>query len=33
MLFVAMTRNAADPAEYFRLPGDQTVTMGSHVDV
>jgi len=30
---VAMARNAATPAEYYRLPDDQTVTMGGRVDV
>jgi KUP system potassium uptake protein len=32
-IFVAMARNAANPAEYYRLPDDQTVTMGGRVDV
>jgi KUP system potassium uptake protein len=32
-LFVALAHNAADPAAYFRLPGDRTVTMGSDVDL
>ncbi|HEX2703040.1 MAG TPA: potassium transporter Kup [Solirubrobacteraceae bacterium] len=32
-IFVAMARNAANPAEYYRLPADQTVTMGGRVDV
>ena len=31
--FVAMARNAANPAEYFRLPDDQTVTMSGRVDL
>ena len=30
-LFVTMARNAADPAKYFRLPDDQTVTMGGRI--
>ena len=30
-LFVTMARNAADPARYFRLPDDQTVTMGGRI--
>jgi KUP system potassium uptake protein len=30
-LFVAMARNAADPAEYFRLPDDQTVTTSGRI--
>jgi KUP system potassium uptake protein len=32
-LFVMLAHNAADPAAYFNLPGDRTVTMGSDVDV
>jgi KUP system potassium uptake protein len=32
-LFIVMARNAANPAEYFGLPEDQTVTMGSQVDL
>jgi KUP system potassium uptake protein len=28
-LFLAISRNAADPSEYFRLPVDRTVVMGS----
>jgi len=32
-LFVALAHNAADPAAYFRLPADRTVTMGSDVDI
>jgi hypothetical protein len=30
-LFVAMARNAANPAEYFRLPDDQTAMGASEV--
>jgi KUP system potassium uptake protein len=30
-LFVAMERNAASPVEYFRLPHDRTITMGSQI--
>jgi KUP system potassium uptake protein len=30
-LFLTMSRNAANPAEYFRLPDDQTVTMGERI--
>jgi KUP system potassium uptake protein len=30
-LFVAMARNAANPAEYFRLPDDQTITMSGRI--
>jgi KUP system potassium uptake protein len=32
-LFIAISRNAASPVEYFALPGDRTVTMGSSIDV
>ena len=32
-LFIALAHNAANPADYFCLPDDQTVVMGSHVDV
>jgi KUP system potassium uptake protein len=32
-LFVALSRNAASPVEYFGLPGDRVVALGSHVDV
>jgi KUP system potassium uptake protein len=32
-LFIAISRNAASPVEYFKLPGERTVTMGSSVDV
>jgi KUP system potassium uptake protein len=32
-LFVGLAHNAADPAAYFALPTDRTVTMGSNVDV
>ena len=32
-LFVAIAKNAASPVEYFRLPFDQTVTMGAHISV
>jgi KUP system potassium uptake protein len=31
-LFVAISHNAADPVEYFALPGDRTVFMGSHIE-
>src|SRR3954466_1512942 len=30
-LFIAMARNAASPVEYFGLPGERTVTVGSQV--
>jgi KUP system potassium uptake protein len=33
LLFIALAHNAANPSEYFGLPGDQTVVMGTHVDV
>jgi KUP system potassium uptake protein len=33
VLFLALARNAADPAAYFCLPADRTVTMGSAVDI
>jgi KUP system potassium uptake protein len=33
VLFLTLAHNAADPAAYFGLPVDQTVTMGSAVDV
>jgi KUP system potassium uptake protein len=32
-LFVTLAHNAANPAEYFGLPADRTVVMGSQVDV
>jgi KUP system potassium uptake protein len=32
-LFVAMSRNAASPVDYFRLPGDRTVTIGSQIEL
>jgi KUP system potassium uptake protein len=32
-LFVAMSRNAASPVEYFRLPHDRTVVIGSQIDL
>jgi KUP system potassium uptake protein len=33
MLFLFLAHNAADPASYFNLPPNRTVTMGSAVDV
>jgi KUP system potassium uptake protein len=33
VLFLVLAHNAADPAAYFGLPVDRTVTMGSPVDV
>jgi KUP system potassium uptake protein len=32
-LFVAMSRNAASPVEYFHLPGERTVTIGSQIEL
>ena len=32
-LFVTLAHNAANPAEYFGLPTDRTVVMGTQVDV
>ncbi|MDT4961800.1 MAG: system potassium uptake protein [Pseudonocardiales bacterium] len=32
-LFIALSHNAASPADYFRLPVDRTVVMGSRVDL
>jgi KUP system potassium uptake protein len=32
-LFVAISRNSASPVEYFHLPDDRTVTMGSHIEL
>jgi KUP system potassium uptake protein len=32
-LFVAIARNSASPVEYFHLPDERTVTMGSHIDL
>ena len=32
-LFIGLARNAASPAEYFNLPDDRTVVMGSHIDL
>jgi KUP system potassium uptake protein len=33
VLFLALARNAANPAAYFGLPVDRTVTMGSPVEI
>jgi KUP system potassium uptake protein len=30
-LFSALARNASSPAEYFRLPADQVVALGSQI--
>ena len=32
-LFIGLAHNAASPAEYFHLPDDRTVVMGSHIDL
>jgi KUP system potassium uptake protein len=32
-LFVTLARNAADASDYFRLPRDSVVSMGSHVEL
>lgn len=32
-LFLATSHITADAAEYFRLPRDRTVIMGSHIEV
>ena len=32
-LFVAMSRNAASPVDYFHLPGERTVTLGSQIEL
>jgi KUP system potassium uptake protein len=32
-LFVAMSRNAANPVEFFGLPSDRTVVTGGHIEV
>ncbi len=32
-LFTAMSRNSIQPSEYFCLPDDQTVVLGSHIDL
>jgi KUP system potassium uptake protein len=32
-LFMLISRNAASPVEYFQLPADQVVSMGSHIDL
>jgi KUP system potassium uptake protein len=30
-LFVVMARNAESPADYFRLPAERVVTLGSRI--
>jgi KUP system potassium uptake protein len=32
-LYVALARNASSPADYFHLPADRTVTIGSTIDL
>jgi KUP system potassium uptake protein len=32
-LFVAISRNSASPVELFRIPDDQTVILGSHIEL
>ncbi|MCU1689752.1 MAG: Low affinity potassium transport system protein kup, partial [Jatrophihabitantaceae bacterium] len=32
-LFIGLAHNAASPAEYFALPEERTVVMGSHIDL
>ncbi|HET6551296.1 MAG TPA: potassium transporter Kup [Solirubrobacter sp.] len=32
-LFLAISRNAANPVEIFHLPDERTVTMGSHIEL
>jgi KUP system potassium uptake protein len=32
-LFLKMAHNAANPADYFGLPNDQTVTMGERINL
>src|SRR3954452_10808861 len=32
-LFLAISRNAADPVQIFHLPDDRTVVMGSHIEL
>ena len=32
-LFITLTHNAANPADYFSLPGDRTVVMGTHIEL
>jgi KUP system potassium uptake protein len=32
-LYVALVRNASSPADYFHLPADRTVTVGSTIDL
>jgi KUP system potassium uptake protein len=32
-LFIAISRNSASPVEYFGLPHERTVTMGSQIEL
>jgi KUP system potassium uptake protein len=32
-LFIALARNAASPVEYFRLPSERTVIVGSQIEL
>ena len=32
-LFVALARNSASPVDYFKLPGDRTVSIGSQIEL
>ena len=32
-LYVALARNASSPADYFHLPAERTVTIGSAIDL
>jgi KUP system potassium uptake protein len=32
-LFITLSRNSATPVEYFHLPDNRVVTMGSHIDL
>ena len=32
-LYVALARNASSPADYFHLPADRTVTIGSAIEL
>jgi KUP system potassium uptake protein len=32
-LFIAISRNSASPVEYFKLPDERTVTMGSQIEL
>jgi len=32
-LFIAIARNASNPATYLKLPDDCTVVMGAHIEI